>query len=558
MEALVELNFEGKPIIYAHHITVPIRPLVPDRSKSLNPTDDDNLIIHGDSLHALKALLPRYAGRVRCIYIDPPYNIGKKKWIYNDNVNSPLMQRWLKEAKEVDGEDLERHEKWLCMMWPRLQLLKSLLADEGLIFISINDAEQAPLKLMCEEIFGKNNFVAVLTIVSNFSGRSDKQYFATAHEYMIVFRQTKNAETYGLDLTAKQLKEYKYEGEFGRYSLGGFRKRGSGSERKDRPNLYYPIFVNPNDKTISLKYSKEYSVKVWPKLSSGKDGRWRWGKDRVNQYLDELTAEVVSGRNEWDIKIKEYLTKNGETKTRKLKTFLHDSAYSSDSATSTLREIFDGQKVFDTPKPHVLIKDIIEYVTTGGDVILDSFAGSGTTAHAALELNKEDGGNRKFILVECEDYADTLTAERVRRVINGIPSSKKYREPLDGSFTYCTLGKPLDIGGILTGKDLPDYSTLASHLLYTATGMSINKKLKRKNKDGLFHSTGDTDYYLLYEPNLRYLRSDEAVLDDKRARRIRKAGKRAVVFGSGKHMGQRDLTHMKIEFCTVPDGIRQV
>ena len=160
------LEFKGKQHIYAHHLTVPYRPLVPDPERSLNPADiDDNLIIHGDNLHALKALLPRYAGRVNCIYIDPPYNTGNEDWVYNDKVNSPLMREWLKEANPVDGEDLERHDKWLCMMWPRLHLLKELLADDGVIFVSIDDNEQHHLRMLMDEIFGEGNFVACLTWV---------------------------------------------------------------------------------------------------------------------------------------------------------------------------------------------------------------------------------------------------------------------------------------------------------------------------------------------------------------------------------------------------------
>ena len=466
------------------------------------------------------------------------------------------MQKWLKNAEEVDDKDLERHDKWMCMMWPRLQLLKELLNDDGAIFVSIDDNEQHRLRMMMEGIFGKENFIATLTIVNNFSGRSDKKYFATSHEYMLVFRKTESAETYGLDLTDKQLEEYKHEDDIGKYRLNGLRKRGSGSRRQDRPNLYYPIFVNPNDKTISLKKSKKHSIKIFPKLSTNEDGRWRWGKDTVNERIDELIAEVVSGRNEWDVKVKEYLTKDNKIKTRKLKSFLHDSVYSSDNATSTMREIFNGEKVFDSPKSHFLIKDIVKYTTKDGDIVLDSFAGSGTTAHAVLSLNKQDGGNRKFILVECEDYADTVTAERVRRVICGIPTSKNFKEPLGGSFTYCTLGEPLDVNQMLAGG-LPDYSTLAAHLLYTATGVSVNKKLRQKNKDGLFYSTDDADYYLLYKPDLKYMRSDKAMLDEKRAKNISDTGKKAVVFGAGKHMRQRDLVRMGIEFCDIPDSIRR-
>ena len=183
-----KLDFVGKQHIYAHHLTVPYRPLVPDLDKSLNPTGvEDNLIIHGDNLNALKALLPRYAGRVKCIYIDPPYNTGNEGWIYNDKVNSPLLKEWFKTQSPVDGEDLERHDKWLCMMWPRLQLLKELLADDGVIFVSIDDNEQHHLRMLMDDIFGAENFVACLPTVMNLKGNNDEFGFAGTHEYTLAW-----------------------------------------------------------------------------------------------------------------------------------------------------------------------------------------------------------------------------------------------------------------------------------------------------------------------------------------------------------------------------------
>ena len=184
------LDFKGKQHIYAHHLTVPYRPLVPDPGRSLNPAAvDDNLIIHGDNLHALKALLPRYAGRVKCIYIDPPYNTGNEGWVYNDNVNSPLMREWLKGASPVDGEDLERHDKWLCMMWPRLHLLKELLADDGAIFVSIDDNEQHHLRMLMDEIFGDRNFLATVIWQKVFSPKNSAKHFSQDHDFLMVYAQ---------------------------------------------------------------------------------------------------------------------------------------------------------------------------------------------------------------------------------------------------------------------------------------------------------------------------------------------------------------------------------
>ena len=223
-----------------------------------------------------------------------------------------------------------------------------------------------------------------------------------------------------------------------------------------------------------------------------------------------------------------------------------------------IKAIFDDA-AFDTPKPLALIDRILRIITSPDDIILDSFAGSGTTAHAVLALNKEDGGNRKFILVECEDYADSITAERVRRVINGVPEARDaaLREGLGGSFTYCTLGDPIDMEKMLTGEAMPEYPALAAYLLHISAGISAGETvLERQDDDGLFYDDGQTAYYLLYQPELEYLASNEAMLDEQRAKRIRDKnqthGRKARVFGAGKYIGQRQLTDMGITFCQLP------
>ena len=215
--------------------------------------------------------------------------------------------------------------------------------------------------------------------------------------------------------------------------------------------------------------------------------------------------------------------------------------------------------LFVTPKPSGLVERILRIATNPDSIVLDSFAGSGTTAHAVLALNKEDGGNRRFIMVECEEYADTITAERVRRVINGVPDArdKSLREGLGGSFTYCTLGDPVELEAMLTGDALPSYSALAAYLLHTASGISAGRaSLEPQNDDGLFYTNGDTDYYLLYNPDVDWLSGNEGMLNEARAKSISAAsrgqGRKAIVFGPGKYMGQRDLTSMGITFCQLP------
>ena len=428
------LEFKGKHHIYAHHLTVPYRPLETDETRSCNPTgEDDNFIIHGDNLHALKALLPRYANRIKCIYIDPPYNTGNEGWVYNDNVNSPLMRQWLTENAPVDNEDLERHDKWLCMMWPRLHLLKDLLAEDGVIFISIDDNEQHRLRMLMDDIFGQKNFVTNIIWQKKYSPQNDAKYFSDNHDFVVCY--AKNKETWRPVLLPRTEKHNK------RYANPDNDPRGpwksSGLDVKTYLEEYdYPIttpsgrVVNPPSSTC-WRFSKEkFDILV-------NDNRIWFGEEgnnvpSVKRFLSEVKQGITP-----------------------LTVWLYEDVGHTQSATQGLNKI---GVAFSNPKPHTLIKRILQIGTDPDSIILDSFAGSGTTAHAVLALNKEDGGNRKFILIECEDYADTITAERVRRVINGVPdaSNATLREGLGGTFTYCTLGKPIEVEAMLTGESLPE------------------------------------------------------------------------------------------------------
>ena len=421
------LEFKGKYHVYAHHMTVPHRPLVPDATRSLNPAEaDDNLVIHGDNLEALKALLPRYAGRVKCVYIDPPYNTGNEGWTYNDNVNSPLMRAWL--AQTVDSEDMERHDKWLCMMWPRLQLLRELLADDGVILVSIDDNEQQHLRMLMDEIFGEQNFAATIIWNHRKSSQNDID-LSLSHNYIICYARDRSLFAFN----AGEVDETKF-------SNPDDDSRGPWvADPMDAPgvreNLTYEI-VNPNTHSV-----------YWPP-----EGRhWRFSKEKFeNAIADDRIIFGAFGKTK--PQYKRFLNE-AQTKGQNIFTIWSDVGTATD-ATRELQQIFASKQTFPTPKPTNLIQKIIGVSTDEDSVVLDSFAGSGTTAHAVLALNKEDGGNRRFILVECEDYADRITAERVRRVINGVSDArdKSLREGLDGSFTYCTLGEPIEMEGMLTGS----------------------------------------------------------------------------------------------------------
>ena len=534
------LDFKGKQHIYAHHLTVPYRPIEPDESRSCNPSGaDDNLIIHGDNLHALKALLPRYANRIKCIYIDPPYNTGNEAWVYNDNVNSPLMQQWLAENSPVDNEDLERHDKWLCMMWPRLHLLKELLAEDGVIFISIDDNEQHHLRMLMDEVFGDANFVTNIIWQKKFSPQNDAKYFSDNHDFVLCYAKDKEIwRPFLLPRTEKHNE---------RYSNPDNDPRGpwssSGLDVKTYQEEYdYPI-TTPSGRIVTPPKSR----------------CWLCSKERFDELVND--NQIWFGEDGNNVpRVKRFLSdvKQGITP---LTVWLHEDVGHTQSATQGLKKIGVG---FSNPKPHTLLKRILQIGTDPDAIVLDSFAGSGTMAHAVLALNKEDGGNRKFILIECEDYADTITAERVRRVINGVldASDASLREGLGGSFTYGTLGEPIEIEGLLTGEALPSYESLAACLLSTASGISVGANaLEQKNSDGFFHSGDGIDYYLLYKPDLEYLRSNEAMLNLERAERIRDTnhqnGVRAIVYAPGKYMGQRELTRMGITFCQLPHALHE-
>lgn len=537
------LEFKGKQHIYAHHLTVPYKPLKPDENLSCNSSSvDDNLIIHGDNLHALKALLPRYANRVKCIYIDPPYNTGNEEWVYNDNVNNPLMQKWLTENAPVDNEDLERHDKWLCMIWPRLHLLRELLAQDGVIFVSIDDNEQHHLRMLMDEIFGEQNIIANFIWWSKYTVANDSKTISYQHENILAYAKSLETCDIGvLPRTEEMNKTYKNpdgdpKGPWKATPIHAKSGRDSDKYSLTFPNgitWHYPEGTFP-------RYTQERLMQLYNngQLYFGKSGK---SQPNRKTYL----AEVKAGKTVGSL-------------------WTYQDVGSTHQSNDELSSVM-GKGVFDNPKGIKLIQRVFQVANLSSeDIVLDSFAGSGTTAHAVLALNQEDGGNRKFILIECEDYADTVTAERVRRVINGVPNARdaSLREGLGGSFTYCALGKPLEIEGMLTGDALPSYETLAAYLLYTTSGATHDaSELGQKNSDGLFHSGDQVDYYLLYEPHLEYLRSSDAMLTLDRAERIRDAscqnGKKAIVYAAGKYISQRDLTGMRIIFCQLPHALQE-
>jgi len=536
------LNFKGKSAVWNHHLSVPSHELVPKKQKSLTKklSLQDNLIIHGDNLLALKALLPTYAGKVKCIYIDPPYNTGNEGWAYNDNVNSPMLQDWL--GKAVDREDLTRHDKWLCMMTPRLKLLRELLREDGVICISIDDNEVHKLRMLMDEIFGENNFFASYIWVARAGRDHTAVNVSVSHEYVICF--ARNLEQLSVKKDERVASGGNYEDEIGPYRREQLRQWGTHDTRKDRPSMFYPVKA-PN------------GAKVLPMKDDGSEGCWRVSEERMNRMIKAGDVEFVLVDGKYQLYAKK---RDGRITKTAFGTLLQGVGTAS-TGTIELNEIF-GKKVFNTTKPVGLIKYLINLVTQENSIVLDSFAGSGTTAHATLALNAEDGGNRKFILIECEDYADKITAERVRRVMNGVkgaPTSakatagkkdEKLKKGYGGTFSYFELGKPIELESILEGKSFPSYRDFARYLFYTATGEEFDEDAMDEKKNFIGESK-EYKVYLFYKPDIAYLKSTAFTLDRARALGPYNKKKR-LVFAPVKFLDFDQLEELGIAFAQLP------
>ena len=523
---MARIEFKGKTFVQNYHLQVKYHELVPVKSKSLTDKVSlhDNLIIHGDNLKALKALLPMYAGKVKCIYIDPPYNTGNENWVYNDNVNSPMMQEWL--GKVVDKEDMTRHDKWLCMMMPRLRLLKELMTNDGAIFVSIDDNEVHRLKNLMDEVFGNDNFVANVIWQHSIQPKGYSGKFSVHHNHVLIYQRTGSFILQSLERTDEHNKNYSNPDN----DPKGLWRSGDVRNALYRKNLIYDI-VTPSGKIIKPPQKG-----------------WRWSKETVEQKIKK--GEIVFDSKETKIIRKIYLQ---NVKGRTPETIWHGKEVGTTrDANQELKTIFEGELPFDTPKPTALLKRILQIASDEDSIVLDSFAGSGSTAQAVLEMNAEDDGNRKFILVECEDYADKITAERVRRVSKGVLGAKdeQLKEGYGGSFSYFELGKPIRMEEILTGKSMPKYEDLARYVFYTATGEEFDPKALKPDK----HFIGESkDYlvYLFYQPDLEYLKATALTME-----RAKQLGaykkKRRLVFAPTKYLDQEHLDSLRIDFAQLP------
>lgn len=477
------LHWIGKGKVVNHHRDVPFRVLEHQYSfdakgDKKEATQSGNKVIHGDNLEALKALLPEYEGKIDCIYIDPPYNTGNEGWVYNDNVNHPKIKKWLGEVVGKEGDDLTRHDKWLCMMYPRIKLLHQLLSPTGAIFISIDDNEHSNLKLICDEIFGIRNFITNVIWEKNYSPRNDAKYFSASHDFIVVY--AKNRENWNRNLaprTEKQNKFYKYDDQDGRGKwrpdnvlVKSFSESGVfGIENPNTKKNHFP----PKGSCYRFNKEKAKQLLADNKFYFGKDGK---GKPQLKRYLNEVNDGVVP-QTLWK----------------------YEDVSHSQAGKKELNSIIEGN-VFDTPKPTELLSRVLQIGSNKNSIILDSFAGSGSTAHAVLNLNKQDGGNRKFILVEMEDYANGITAERVKRVIKGYEKDSKKTEGTGGSFDFYELGLPL----FDTNENLNEavgIEKIREYIWYSETRTPFISTKAGNDNEHFLGSKDETAYYFVYDKN---------------------------------------------------------
>jgi len=383
-----------------------------EKRSSKDWENSNNIFIEGENLEVLRTLQKAYYGKVKMIYIDPPYNTGHD-FVYNDNFRETEGEYCddecnvdenglLKKAFKLNSRDSGRfHSNWLSMMYPRLYLARNLLRDDGVIFVSIDDNEVHNLQHLMNEIFGEENFIADVVMISNLKGRNDKKYIATAHERLLMYVKSDLFEESGLRLPEARLEDFDQEDEIGKFRLLGLRKRGGPDTRRERPNMYFPIYVNPDSGEVSLEKSNLFTEEVLPAKSNGEDGRWRWGSTTVGKRLTWLFGKKVSTSGKFDVFEKDYLETEGEIRRIKPKSVMYSKEYSTDSSTKAFRAIMPGAG-FENPKSVIYIKDLIDYSTKNNseDIILDFFSGSGTTAHAVMQLNAEDDGNRKYLCIQ--------------------------------------------------------------------------------------------------------------------------------------------------------------
>ena len=569
------LEWIGKEKVVNHAKEVPFHVL--ERGYGYGAENTGNNVIHGDNLVALKSLLPEYEGKVKCIYIDPPYNTGNEGWVYNDNVNDPRIKKWLGEVVGKEGEDLSRHDKWLCMMYPRLRLLHRLLSQDGAIFISIDDNEEANLKLVCNEIFGSGNFVANISWQRTYSTRNDSKGIVVEAEHILVYSKTVGWQPNKLPRTAEMDKKYKNpDNDYGLWRSDNPYAPGAATHQGMVYAIQHPFTGAMLYPTINScwRYEQEEMLRImneWcpyelkdlhdeakrASICGVSEHEVRQGVQGIvlSKSLEEskAKAEQVLKRGPWP---RFYFSKNGQGGIAR-KTYLDkvgdkpptnnwpfSEVGHTDEAKKEGMAIFGGKLSFDTPKPARLIERILQIATDKDSIILDSFAGSGTTAHAVLNLNKQDGGNRKFILIEMMDYAETITAERVRRVISGYGEGKNAIPGTGGGFDFYEIGAPLMTAGVLNEEISP--AKIRRYVWYMETHEPPADGLGDEDFLGIFQQTA---YYF------RYLPREATVLDGEYLATITQEAESYVIYADRCLLSDEFMAQNHILFKKIPRDI---
>ncbi len=553
------LSWIGKEAVENHHRKVPYHLLRCDDKLSVGDPDSGNLLVQGDNLKALKALLPYYGGQVKCIYIDPPYNTGDENWIYNDAVNSPEMRAWLGKVVGNEAEDLSRHDKWLCMMFPRLQLLRQFLREDGAIFVSIDENEEGNLRLLMNEVFGPSNALGTMVWKRRSSSAMRGTPLSIDHEYILVYgRNSAKTALHGL---SKGIEGYPLEDKGGRYASTDLTV---GMGKDARPGQFYQIknprtgkVYDPNPERV-WRFFPETMQKVigqdliiWPDEVGGRMERPRYKTyynpesekpKPVSSWIETSTAndrEIAEQEADYDVTIL--------------------SSGMNQEGGRLLQQIM-GTKVFAYPKPLSLIRSLIRAATRDKDIVMDSFGGTGTTGHAVMDMNAEDGGNRRFILVEMdENICRTVTRERLSRVIQGytVAKAKGGKENVPGlgsGLRYCTLGASLfaesgDIGGEVCFADL------AAHVFFTETGEPLPNRTNGKTP--LLGVCRGTAYYLLFNGILGDKTSDGGnVLTGALLKTLPAHRGPKVVYGEGCRLSASRLKREGIVFRQIPYEVR--
>ncbi len=512
------LQFKGKSVIWNHHLSVPYHTLEEDKKLSFQPEKGEgNLIIEGDNLLALKAILPQYSGKVKCIYIDPPYNTGNEGWVYNDNVNSPLIKDWI--GKEVGRDDLTRHDKWLCMMVPRLKLLRDLLRDDGVIFASIDDNEQTFLKMMMDEIFGQDNFMGNLPRRTKSGGGSAASDFAIEHDYILAYARHKDQlEDMFIPHDPEYAKRYSEEDKISRFFWDTFER--------------------------SYTQTKPYKIKAPD--GTMLTGKWFRAEDRFLKDLQAGDMRFVKKKDgSWSVQFKQRIGKG-----RKIRSLIENEFKSS---SADLEELgMAGAIAF--PKPLSLLRELIISVTSEdlSPIILDSFAGSGTTMHAVMDLNNEDGGNRKCIMVQMTEATEhdpkknickDISQERIRRAI------KKYG--YKGGFRYFRVGEAIDAETMLSGK-LPTFHQLANYVYYLCTGSHVPDEKNIDEESFFVGLTSNERIYLVYDNTYDKLAHLALNLDLVEKFLKESSGKKIIVYAPACFLDEEYMSEKRIEFVSIP------